>query len=248
MLRTIVCDDELPALELATSLLKDTGAVEIVMSCQSIIDALEVINEGGIDLVVLDIEMPELGGVDASKHMRVDPKPLLVFATAHAEYAVDAFGVDAIDYLMKPLDPERVGKAVEKAVRLNSLIASTEMGNDKADSPQPERSGMLKVKDAGHVYFIPYEDVYSIEAAGDYSLIHTPSREYALRRTLRALEKQLPDDLFVRVHRSTIISARHVREVRLLAKGEALVTLTNGVAVKVSRSYRDAVHRLTGEA
>lgn len=247
MLKTVVCDDELPALELMTELLKETGSVDIVAACQSVHEALEIINKGGIDLVVLDVEMPDLGGVDAAERITVDPKPLLVFATAHAEYAIEAFGVDAIDYIMKPFEPVRVARAVEKAERLGALIASSEGGavRDRPDTQPQDRSGMLKVKDSGHVYFIPYEDVFWIEAAGDYSLIHTPAREYALRKTLRALEDQLPDDIFVRVHRSTIISARHVREVRLLAKGEALVTLTNDASLKVSRSYRDAVRKLT---
>lgn len=243
MLKTVICDDELPALDLMKELLEETRRVAVVAACQSVMEALEVINQGGIDLAVFDIEMPDLSGVEASQRIKVEPKPLLIFATAHSEYAVDAFGVDAIDYLMKPLELDRVAKAIDKAIRMRSLIATVE---EEKSSPDPyDRSGMLQVRDAGTVYFIPYNDVQLIEAAGDYSLVHTPDKEYALRTTIRSLEDKLPAGLFVRVHRSTIVAAQHVREVRMLAKGEAQITLSNGQLVKASRSYREAVRQLT---
>jgi len=126
MLRTIVCDDEAPALELIEGMLRDTGEVAIEGAYLSVLDAIERINAGGIDLAVLDVEMPILSGVEASEQITVDPKPLIVFATAHPEYAVEAFGLDAIDYVLKPFDRHRIAKAVEKAIRFRQLIEQSE--------------------------------------------------------------------------------------------------------------------------
>ncbi|WOI52662.1 LytTR family DNA-binding domain-containing protein [Parvularcula sp. LCG005] len=248
MLKTVICDDELPALKLLASLLEDTGMVEIVAACQSVEEALSVVNGSGIDLLIMDIEMPELSGVAATRQITVTPKPLLIFATAHAEYALDAFSVDAIDYLLKPINQTMVTRAVQKAARLCSVIAvaETSASDEKLAEPAPaDTSRTLKIRDGGFVYFISYDDIYWIEAAGDYSLVHTTDREYAIRKTLREFEEELPLDRFVRVHRSAIISSSQVREVKLLTKGEATIVLASGHSVKSSRSYRDAVKALT---
>lgn len=242
-LKTVVCDDELPALELMTELLQETGEVTIAASCQSVDEALAVIEAGGIDLAVFDIEMPGKNGVEAFGDLTVEPKPLLIFATAHPDYALEAFAVDAIDYLLKPVDHNRVRKAVEKAMRLRTAIVSAEK---EATSDVATQPGTLTVRDVGHTYLVPHDQVIWIEAAGDYSLVHASGRQYAMRTTLRSLEQELPSDRFLRVHRSAIIGVQHVQEVRPLPKGEALVILTGGPEVKVSRSHRDAVRKKIG--
>ena len=246
MLKTVVCDDERPALDLMSEMLLATGAVDVVAACQSIEDALEVINGQTVDLAVFDIEMPGLSGVEAYRLITAEPKPLLVFATAHPEYAVEAFGIDAIDYILKPFDADRVQKAVEKARRLRTLISETEAAIPKEEiDPLPgDPVGVLKVRDSGRVHFIAHRDVIWIEAAGDYSLIHTSEREAAIRVPIKVLEARLPPDLFVRVHRSAIVSTAHIHEIQTLPKGEAQITLTNDVVVKASRSFRDAVEGL----
>ncbi|MEM9838947.1 MAG: LytTR family DNA-binding domain-containing protein [Pseudomonadota bacterium] len=242
MLSTVVCDDERPALDLLVRMLTDTGCVTISGAYQSASEAVTRINEGGIDFAVLDIEMPPPNGLEAFDALTVSPRPLLVFATAHPEYALEAFEVDAIDYLLKPLDTDRVRKAVDKAVRLHGLTA----GAESLEPAGPEvKPGALRVKDVGHVFLVPFEQVIWVEAAGDYSLVHTGEKEYALRKTLSALEKELPEGGFVRVHRSAIVQAAAVREVRVLPKGDAQITLSSGTLVKASRSYREAIKRLT---
>lgn len=248
MLRTVICDDEVPALELLEAMLTRTGGVEILAAFQSAQEAVERINEGDVDLVVFDVEMPQIGGVDAFQKVITDPRPLLIFATAHPEYAADAFEVDAIDYLLKPLSQDRVLKAIEKAQRLYSLIRSTEAAVSESEQAAlaDMGGGVLRVKDSGHVSFVPYEKVIWIEAAGDYCLIHTAEREYAVRRAIKSIAEELPDTLFVRVHRSTIIAIQHVQEVELLSKGEAQIKLTSGNSLRSSRTYREAVRRLIG--
>lgn len=217
--------------------------MEIFKATQSASEAVDAIEQGGIDLAVFDIEMPGENGVDAFARIQLETKPLLVFATAHPEYALEAFAVDAIDYLLKPIDSERVRRAVAKATRMQSAIA----GATSADAPElPSQPGTLAVRDVGHTYLVPYDQVVWVEAAGDYSLVHAAGRQYAMRTTLRALEKELPQDRFMRVHRSAIVGLQHVKEVQPLPKGEALIVLTNGSETKVSRSYRDAVRQRIG--
>ncbi len=245
MLRTIICDDEAPALELMKAMLLDTGSIAVEGAFASAREAVERINAGGIDLAVFDIEMPELSGVEAAAGILADPKPLLVFATAHPEYAVEAFGIDAIDYILKPLDPNRVSKAVEKAERLHRLIAESELDTvPEEEGTRADQLSMLRIRDAGRFYFIPQEDVIWIEAAGDYSLLHTEEKEAAVRRPIKLLENELPADVFVRVHRSAIISVPHIREIRMMQKGEAQILLANDITVRASRSYRDVVQKL----
>ena len=249
MLNTVVCDDELPALELMASLLKETGVVRIVASCQSVREALQVINRGGIDLVVFDIEMPEFSGVDAYNQITATPRPLVIFATAHPEYAVEAFGVDAIDYILKPFNLERVAKAVEKATRLRRLIVERESGTpiEASDTVPADETSVLKVKDAGKFYFIPHNDIIWIEAAGDYSLLHMKDRELTVRVPIKALQAELPSSMFARVHRSAIVSTAHIREIKILPKGEALVIFDEETTVRTSRSYSEVVQKLVSK-
>ena len=247
-MKTVVCDDELPALELATGMLERTGFVEVVASCSSVSQALERVAQGGVDLLVLDIEMPELSGVDAAISIEIDPKPLLIFATAHPEYAAEAFGIDAIDYLLKPLDPVRVQHAAEKAVRFHELIhrSAAETGYESPPHELEPRADELRIQDGNRFHVIPFRDIVWIEAAGDYSLIHQERSEVAVRRSLTSLELALPEEDFLRIHRSTMISRNHLRQVRRLAKGEAELILTGDVKVKSSRSHKDEIDALVG--
>ena len=246
MLKTVVCDDELPALELLSSLLMETGSVYIAASCQSTQGALDIINRGGVDLVVFDIEMADLSGVEAYNRITASPRPLVIFATAHPEYAVEAFGVEAIDYILKPLTSGRVASAVAKAARLHSLIVEREGGAlVQASGTKPEdRGGVLRIRDAGKCYFVPHDDIVWVEAAGDYSLLHMKDRELTIRVPIKVLEADLPAIPFVRVHRSAIISTTYIREIKLLPKGEAEIELVGGGHVRSSRSYREVVKRL----
>lgn len=246
MLRTVICDDEPPALELARTMLEATGKVEIVAACASVREALAIVNAGGVDLFVLDIDMPELTGVEAARALDVEPKPLLVFATAHPEYAVEAFGIDAIDYILKPLDPERVRRALEKTERLAGLIRHTRSAPPEAAVPEdrPVAPDCLRVRDGSRFFVFAHADIVWIEAAGDYSLVHRADSEIAVRSAISALESELPGQSFVRVHRSAIVSRAHIVEIRRLAKGEAEIRLDSGHTVRSSRRYRDVVGRI----
>lgn len=247
-LRTLICDDEPPALELMATLLEGIRRVELVAKCLSAREALERINEGGIDLAIFDIEMPEMSGVDVISSIAFEPKPLLVFATAHAEYAVEAFDVDAIDYIVKPIEEDRVRRAIDKAERLHaSIVASKDDGSqmiedqDRAVAPD----AILKVPDAGRIHFIAESEVIWVEAAGDYSIVHTrEGKNFAMRATLASLQKKLAPGKFARVHRSAIIASGAIKAIKMLPKGEASILLEGDVTVRSSRTYRDTVRVL----
>ena len=247
MLKTLICDDEQPALELLADMLGHIETVDLVGTYQSAEDAVLAINAGGIDLAFFDVEMPELSGVDAVAQITVEPKPLLIFATAHPEYAVDAFGIDAIDFVLKPFDESRIEKSVQKAVRMLMLIHSASEAANQLD-PKPESddvSDVLKVVDGGSVYFVTLKDIIWIEAAGDYSVIHRRDKELAVRRAISSLEAELDAESFIRIHRSHIVSKEHVSSIRRMAKGDAEIELSNGVTVRSSRSYSEKVEQLT---
>jgi len=247
MLKTIICDDEPPALELLADLLEQTSRVEIVGAYQSAEDAVSAINSGCIQLAFFDIEMPELNGVEAVSAITVDPKPLLVFATAHSEYAVEAFGIDAIDFVLKPFDEKRIAQSVKKAERMLGLIDRSMgvKGKNNAQIDSPTGSDVVKIRDGSSYYFISTKDIIWIEAAGDYSLIHSLGSELAVRQTISALEKDLKNFGFLRVHRSAIVAINHISSVKRLAKGEAHISMADNTIIKSSRSYRDQIEELT---
>ena len=247
MLKTIICDDEQPALDFLSDMLSQSGQIDLVGMFKSAEDALTQINAGGVDLAFFDVEMPELSGVDAVSKITIEPKPLLVFATAHPEYAVEAFGIDAMDFVLKPFDEQRIAKSVEKAARMLTLIqSSSEAANQLEQKVAGEDvSDVLKIVDGGTVYFVPLKDIIWIEAAGDYSVIHRADKELAVRRTISSLEAELSPVGFFRVHRSHIVSKDHVLSLRRMAKGEAEIELSNKLTVRSSRSYSEKVEALT---
>jgi two-component system, LytTR family, response regulator len=246
MLKTLVCDDEQPALELVSGILGEIGSVELVAACQSAREALDIINRGGIELAFFDIEMPELKGVDAARAISVEPRPLIVFATAHADYAIEAFGVDAIDYVLKPFDRQRIIQSVRKAERLHGVIRQG-IAEPAVQQLTPQQVGLteaLRIVDAGRLHVIAFDDIVWIEAAGDYSLVHRAAGDLAVRRTISSLEDDLPTGRFRRVHRSSIVSLAHIREIRRLSRGEGEIVLSNGAIVRASRSHRDVISAL----
>ncbi|MFN3214776.1 MAG: LytR/AlgR family response regulator transcription factor [Henriciella sp.] len=246
MLKAVICDDEQPALNLLADMLSETNDIKLVAKCLTAEDALSVINSGGIDIAFFDVEMPQITGVDAAIQITVEPKPLIIFVTAHAEYAVDAFGVDAVDYVLKPLTKSRIEKAVEKAVRLTRLIEESQQGAAGTEQTQggSDADEFVTIKDAASVYFLPLKEIVWIEAAGDYSLVHKTSGEIAIRRTLSSLVDELPDTRFRRIHRSSIVSMERISEIKRLAKGEAELFMDNGALVRASRSYRPVIKEI----
>ncbi len=263
-LRTIIVDDEPLALDLLRSILADVADIEIVAECSNGREAIAAASELNVELLFLDIQMPGVNGFEVVKALQAEVMPMVVFVTAFDQYAVDAFDLHAVDYVLKPLDAERIGRAVERALdRLKSgldlsfktpLIGAINDISERiqADNPQQQSSdnlsdGMktkLLVRDSGVVKVIPFEDIDWVDAAGDYMCVHAAGETHVIRSTLRELMSKLDDKRFARIHRSTIVNIERVVSITPLQKGGSLLHLKEGETLKVSRNYRDSIRSL----
>jgi len=261
-LRTIIVDDEPLALKLLRTVLSEIADIEIVAECSNGKQAVEAATELEPELIFLDIQMPGMNGFDVIKSLQTDIMPMVVFVTAFHQYAVDAFDLHAVDYVLKPLDSERIARSVERAIdRLKNdvdrsfkspLIGAIEEISERASKEKSDESvdnlpdGMkrkLLVRDSGVVKVIPFDDIDWVDAAGDYMCVHAVGETHVIRSTLRDLMTKLDDNLFVRIHRSTIVNIERVVSVTPLQKGGSLLHLTQGESLKVSRNYRDSIRK-----
>ncbi len=261
-IRTILVDDETLAIQGMELRLEAFPEVEIVDRCANGREAIRSIKTHKPDLVFLDIQMPGFDGFSVvSGLMEVEP-PLFVFVTAYNEFALKAFEAQAIDYLMKPVEEERLAatmerirqrlsekRAGEETERLKTLLA--EVAPDavqempaSAEAPASNRfEKLINIKDRGQIFRVDVESIERIDAAGDYMCIYTGDNTLILRETMKDLEKRLDPRKFQRVHRSTIVNLEQVRQVKPHTNGECFLVLGSGAQVKVSRSYRDVVAR-----
>jgi two-component system LytT family response regulator len=261
-LRTIIVDDEPLALKLLRTVLSEITDVEIVAECSNGKQAVEAVTKLQPELIFLDIQMPGMNGFDVIKSLQTDIMPMVVFVTAYDQYAVDAFDLHAVDYVLKPLDSERIARSVDRAIdRLKNdvdrsfkspLIGAIEEISERASKEKTDESvnnlpdGMkrkLLVRDSGVVKVIPFDDIDWVDAAGDYMCVHAVGETHVIRSTLRDLMTKLDDNLFVRIHRSTIVNVERVVSVTPLQKGGSLLHLTQGESLKVSRNYRDSIRK-----
>ncbi|MEV0147855.1 MULTISPECIES: LytTR family DNA-binding domain-containing protein [unclassified Nonomuraea] len=229
MLRLLAVDDELPALEELAYLLRQDARVEQVLTASdgvaALQDMVQMIGAGDrLDGVFLDIEMPGLSGLDLARLVGGFPSPpKLVFVTAHERCAVQAFELEAVDYLLKPVRAERLSEAVR---RLQAAAGP---------AAEPGHEDVIPVELGGRTRFVPQQAIWFAEAKGDYVRLHTVDGSYLVRMSLAALERRWAEAGFIRVHRSTLVSARHVSEMRFEG---GRVTLTVGTEIlKVSRRH-----------
>jgi two-component system LytT family response regulator len=266
MLKVIVVDDEPLARRGMLVRLADFPELQIVAECSNGEEAVAAIREYRPDAVFLDVEMPGLDGFGVLKQlqqMQID-LPYVVFVTAYDHYALNAFEVQALDYVLKPVEKERLSAAVEKLTKnfeakddqrhkgqLAAVLAQltgekTDQILQRLDQAQPVMNERfpeaISIKDSGEITRVPVSAIDWVDAAGDYMCIHTrDGQTHILRRTMKELEQELDPKLFVRVHRSAIVNVNTIAKLQMLANGEHQLMLTNGQAVKVSRSYKDRV-------
>jgi two-component system LytT family response regulator len=261
-IRTIIVDDEKLAIQGLQLRLEPFEDVEIIDTCANGRDAIRKIKTEKPDLVFLDIQMPGFDGFSVVKGvMEIEP-PLFVFVTAFQEHAIRAFEANAVNYLMKPVDEDKLAdtiervrqrlaekKSTEEAEKLKHVLA--EVAPDAAEEFASEGDGesaerfekLINVKDRGQIFRVEVDSIEHIEAAGDYMCIYTGDNSLILRETMKDLERRLDPRKFQRVHRSTIVNLDQVRQVRPHTNGECFLVLDSGAEVKVSRSYRDVVAR-----
>ena len=253
-MRVLLVDDEALALDRLTSFFGDIEGVEVVGRATDGNMALEKIRELLPDLVIMDIQMPGRTGLRAAADIDVEPRPELVFVTAHEHYAPDAFEVDAADYLLKPVRFARLRQAVERARRRRALRASEDRATALEAELEAARAGGQAGADPDDGFWIPErhgqrrvptDSINWIEAARDYVLLHTDLRSHLLRITMAALEERLAGTQLVRVHRSAFVRPDRVEEVNREGRSLSLV-LTGGAEVQVGPSYVAATKAALG--
>ena len=262
-IRTILVDDEPLATQGLRLRLEAHEDVEIVATAANGREAIRAIKTHKPDLVFLDIQMPGFDGFSViSGMMEVEP-PLFVFVTAYNEHALRAFEAQAVDYLMKPVEEDRLAatldrvrqrlsekRGAEEAERLKEALAehapeaAEELADAMPEGPAASRfEKMINIRDQGQIFRVDVDTIERIDAAGDYMCIQTGDNTLILRETMKDLEKRLDPRNFQRVHRSTIVNLSQVKQVKPHTNGECFLILGSGAQVKVSRSYRDVVAR-----
>jgi len=252
-IRTLVVDDESLARERLCDMLAADPQIEIIAECANGQEAIEAIQLHSPDLVFLDVEMPGIDGFGVLDALPPESIPTTIFVTAYDQYAVRAFEVYALDYLLKPFDQERFEKALARA--------KTQISSQRTDAlsqrilsaleeikTRPVHLERLVIKMNGHVFFIKAEEIDWLEAEGNYVRLHAGKESYLLRDTISALESQLDPKKFIRVHRSAIVNIDRITELQPWFHGEYRIILTEGVQLTLSRTYREKLHELLGRS
>jgi two-component system, LytTR family, response regulator len=240
-MRTLIVEDEPHARHYLRQLLADEPAVAIVGEASAGTEGANLIHKVSPDLVFLDVQMPDLNGFDVIAKIGVEKMPAFVFVTAYSEFAVRAFEVEAVDYLCKPFDRERLSASLERAIRRLDLQNAKATGNGLGGL-RDESDGCLSripIKEKNGIIFVLVDGILWIEAADKYVELHTADRTYLARQTIQSLEETLDPKHFVRIHRSTIVRKAAVRGLHPLFHGDYLVRLTNGTELTLSRNFRE---------
>lgn len=249
-LRVLIVDDESLARERIRTLLRTVPDVVVAGECRNGPEAVAALQAGQAELVFLDVQMPGMDGFDVIRTVGPAHMPAVMFVTAYDRYALQAFEVHALDYLLKPFQVDRFNEAVARAVRvlrrpdgdasqqrLESLLADLK--------PQPRPVAHVLVKSRTRVYFVAVDEIDWIESAGNYVRLHAGRQVHLLRQTMSTLEAQLDPDRFLRIHRSYIVNVGRVSELRPVYSGEHEVLLKDGTRLTMSRSYRSGLDRFS---
>lgn len=231
MIKAILIDDEPLACALLQEMLKPHDTIHIVAVCHDGFDGLKKIQEYAPDVIFLDIQMPKITGIEMLE-LLPDP-PRVIFTTAYDAYAIKAFDVNALDYLLKPYSQERLNLAVEK------LLQELGMNENKKDYSQiatPESANRIVVKDGTTIKILPVNEVLYIEAASDYVKITTQDRYYLKHGTMQHFEDTLSSAVFIRAHRSFLVNTAHIHKLELYEKGGYCIVLRNQAIVPVSKA------------
>jgi len=257
-IRAIIVDDEDLARRGIRVLLERAGDVEIVSECRSGDEAIKAVTAAKPDLVYLDIQMPGKTGFDVIEALPEARCPHVIIVTAFDRFAVRAFEIHALDYLVKPVNEARFNESLARAravvagARDSSVIRrfpqmAAHLRALPEQHPRPPMADRIPVKTHGRVIIVNVADIDWVEADGDYVSVHVGPRSWLLRETIMAAEARLALSGFVRIHRSTLVNINRVRELLPLAKGEFTVVLVDGTELKLSRNYRFALEHLLGQ-
>ena len=229
-IKAIIVDDEPIAREILKQHFTNIPIIEIIASCKNAIEAFQVINRESIDLIFLDINMPDISGLSLAKSL--NSKNKIIFTTAYREYAVEGFDLQAVDYLLKPISLERLQQAVQKFISESNTLQP----NSKSSLPSAQKTFTF-VKSDRKLIKINYADILYIESLSDYLKIHLENKVIVTRETISKIETELPSDLFIRSHRSFIVA---------IDKVEAITAESISIrkmAIPISRSYKERIQK-----
>ena len=232
-IRALIVDDEALARERVRTLLATVPGVTVVAECSGGREAVEQILAERPDLVFLDVQMPDLDGFDVLEAVASEWLPQVIFVTAYDEYAIKAFDVHAIDYLLKPIEPERFRKALARVTKRDLLAMLDERPIDR-----------LVIRTRSKVSFIKPSEIDWIEADGKHAVLHAGRETHVVRHTLTRLEQRLAPHGFVRVHRSAIVNVDRIKELEPWFHGEYVVILKDGTKLTSSAAHSQALHRI----
>jgi two-component system LytT family response regulator len=247
--KTLVVDDELLARERLRQLLSQQAEIDLIGECADGREAVTVIQEKSPELIFLDVQMPELDGFAVLDAIDSESNPVIVFVTAHDKFALRAFDVQAVDYLLKPFDRERfeaaLRRALEQVKQRRTPPEPQAQAAELAEVPSPAKPvDRLAIKSSGRITIVKTADIAWVQAAHNYVEIHEDKQTHLLRETMSGMEQRLPPDKFVRISRSVIVNVEKVKELQPLFYGEYKVTLHNGARLTLSRRYRSKLPQL----
>jgi len=234
-LRALIVDDEPLARSNLSVLLRRDAEIASVRECGSGTEAVAEIRASRPDLLFLDVEMPECDGFDVLELLGADLPAAVVFVTAFDQYAIRAFDAGALDYLLKPFDDDRFGRALARAKERVAAARVT-----------PRKIDRIAVKNAGQIVFIRISEIDWIEAADYYAALHVGSKSHLLRRSMSDLEQELDPNEFCRIHRSTIVNLDRVRSLESGEDDESILVLEDGTRLRMSRRYRKPLQQRLG--
>lgn len=266
-LDALIVDDEALARRGLRHRLNQRDGINIIGEARNGREAVEKIRSSSPDIVFLDIQMPGMNGFEVIRELHADHLPAILFVTAYDEFAIDAFRVNAVDYLLKPIEDERLDQALEKVrARLGRQRAQSQknlllrllaeltgrpipqvedLESSIAEDLKPRELPKLAIRDGGRTTWVRQEDIEWVDAAGDYMCVHADGETHIMRKTMKELEAALDAEFLQRVHRSTIVNVNRVTAMQSHINGEYFLTLEGGHTVKLSRSYKDKLKYLT---
>jgi two-component system LytT family response regulator len=252
MLRTVIVDDEPLARDKLRNFLQRHADLDLVGEASDDLEAVEVINRLKPDLVLLDIQMPELDGLEVVSALDQDPLPQIVFITAYDQYAVKAFELGAVDYLLKPVAPDRFDLAIARALERQKEARPDELAERlsralEALAPSRPRLERFLVKERDRSRFVSLAEIHWIESAGNYLKLHTKEESHLVRATMTEVEARLDPRAFARIHRTTIVNLTRVKYLEPWSHGDQRVVLENGERLTLSRRYRDRLPATLGD-
>ena len=248
-IRTIIVDDEPAARAHLARLLAQDAEIEVIAECRNGQEAIEAVNKHRPDLLFLDVQMPQMNGLEAVERIPADRMPFVVFVTAHDQYAIKAFDLNAVDYLLKPYDDERFFSSLEKAKKHITMHENNRLTGKFMDlvrehmHSHSEYTELFTIRDKGREHKVNVADILFLRAEGNYLCLQLKDRHFLYRLTMNAVESELDPARFLRIHRSYIVNLSHVRSSRYSGNNEFIFTMANGERIVSGRSYKEQIAR-----